>query len=294
MYYILFPVFYLLSLLPFRLLYLLSDLAFLIIYYVVRYRREVVKKNLKIAFPEKTDAERLKIEKEFYQLFTDSFIEMIKLISISKKSFEKRMTGNFEELNQYYHTHNRVQLHSGHFFNWEYINLALGHYSQYPFLGVYKPIANKAFDRIIYNMRKRFGTHLISAYDFSSQFIKLSKGKYAIGIVADQSTLKLEKAFWYPFFGVAAPFVTGPEKGAKKNNTVVIMVSFEKVKRGYYRAHLETMTTTPRETPDGYISKHMIRFIEEAIKKNPANYLWTHKRWKRDYKPEYGPLHDRI
>lgn len=294
MYYILFPIFYLLSLLPFRVLYVISDFVYLVIYYVVRYRREVVKRNLLIAFPEKTAAERLKIEKEFYQLFTDSFIEMIKLISISEKSFSKRMKGNFEELNQYLGKYQRVQLHSGHFFNWEFMNLALGYYSKYPFLGVYKPISNKAFDRIIYNMRKRFGTHLISAYDFSNQFIKYSKDSYAIGIVADQSTLKLDKAFWYPFFGLATPFVTGPEKGAKKNNTVVIMATFERVKRGYYKAHLETMTTAPRETPDGYISKQMIRFIEDAIKKNPANYLWTHKRWKREYKPEYGPLHERI
>ena len=71
MYYIVYGLLYLLSLLPMGALYILSDVLYLFIYPVFGYRRRIVLSNLKIAFPEKTEAEQNIIAKKFYRQFID-------------------------------------------------------------------------------------------------------------------------------------------------------------------------------------------------------------------------------
>src|SRR5882757_8280130 len=90
--YISYGALYLLSLLPMRLLYLLSDGIYGLVYYGFRYRKKVVMSNLLLAFPEKTEAERVRIAKKFYHNFLDSFIEVVKLLSASDEFLKKRFT----------------------------------------------------------------------------------------------------------------------------------------------------------------------------------------------------------
>lgn len=291
MYYIIYPLLYLLSLLPWFVLYLLSDGIYVLIYYVFGYRKEVVMKNLLIAFPEKTEAERLRIAKEFYHNFTDTFIETIKLLSVSGKEFNKRYTSNIEIVNALYDTGINVQLQAGHFFNWEYINLGVARDSRIPFVAVYMPISNKAFDKIIYNLRSRYGTILVPAVDFKTKFHQYVRGRYALGLAADQNPGSPLAAHWVNFFGRLTPFVRGPEKGAKLNNTAVFFGHFYKVKRGYYHIQLELLTDKPRDFEDGKLTQLFASRVEEAIRLKPSNYLWSHRRWKWEFdQGKYGHL----
>lgn len=283
MYYLLFGFFYLLSLLPFRVLYLLSDFVAFLLGSVFHYRKAVLDKNLSIAYPDKSTAEKEKIKKEFYRNFTDNFIELIKLISISKKELNKRFTANYEVYNNLYDTGISVQAHLGHFFNWEMANLAYALNFKYPLLVVYMPVTNKQFDRLLYYIRGRFGSKLISAAHFREQFKKYSDGQYCLALVGDQSPAGPDGGFWVPFFNKPTPIVKGPEKGAVINNTAIILTTITKVKRGYYHSDSFLYTTTPRDLPEGEITKSMLRFIEEELRKNPSNYLWSHNRWKHDY-----------
>ncbi|MBQ9570697.1 MAG: acetyltransferase, partial [Prevotella sp.] len=84
-YKIVYAVFYVMSLLPLRVMYVMSDLLFPIAYYVVRYRRHIVRSNLQTSFPEKSPAEILHIETRFYHWFLDYFFETIKLLTISSE-----------------------------------------------------------------------------------------------------------------------------------------------------------------------------------------------------------------
>ena len=291
MYYIIYPLLYLLSLLPWFVLYLLSDGIYVLIYYVFGYRKDVVMKNLLIAFPEKTEEERVRIAKEFYHNFTDTFIETIKLLSVSDKEFNKRYTSNIEIVNALYDTGINVQLQAGHFFNWEYINLGVARDSRIPFVAVYMPISNKAFDKIIYNLRNRYGTILVPAVDFKTKFHQYVRGRYALGLAADQNPGSPLAAYWVNFFGRLTPFVRGPEKGAKLNNTAVFFGHFYKVKRGYYHIQLELLTDKPRDFEDGKLTQLFASRVEEAIRLKPSNYLWSHRRWKWEFDQEkYGHL----
>ena len=284
MYFIIYSFCYLFSLLPWRIIYQLSDIATFILQRVVKYRVAVVQQNLAIAFPNKTILERKKIADEFYQQFTDSFIETFKLLSMSDKTFVKRFSSNAEVLNDLYATGQNVQIMAGHFFNWEFANWGVGKYSQYPFIAVYMPLSNPHFNKMILGLRKKYGSIMIPATNFRAQFQKFAtKGRYAMALAADQNPGNPLSAFWVPFFGQLTPFVKGPEKGAKLNNTAQVFVHFYRVKRGYYHSEYEVMTTSPNYFKDGQLTALYVKVLEEKIKQNPSNYLWTHRRWRYPY-----------
>lgn len=242
--------------------------------------------NLAIAFPEKTEAERKKIAKEFYGRLIDNFIETIKLLSISKKQLNKRITNDFSALNNFYATGRNAQVHLGHFFNWEYANLSVANNSVFPILVVYMPILNKAVNKIFYKLRTRFGSKLIAATNFRRDFMPYSKQRFSIVFVADQNSGTPDLAYWAKFFGRIVPFVTGPEKSARLNNTGVFMGKIYRKKRGYYHVALELLTAEPASLKEGEITKSMIAFIENLIREHPSDYLWSHRRWKHAFNPE--------
>ena len=291
MYYIIYPILYLLSLLPWSALYFLSDGVYIILYYISGYRKEVVMNNLLIAFPEKTVKERITIAKEFYHNLTDTFIETIKLLSVSDKDFAKRYTSNSEIVADLFATGVNLQLQAGHFFNWEFVNLGESRHGKFPFVAVYMPLANKNFDKMICKLRSRYGTILVPAVDFKTKFHEYVQGRYTLGLAADQNPGNPLAAHWVNFFGRLTPFVTGPEKGAKLNNTPVLFGHFYKVRRGYYHTHLEIITTTPRDFENGQLTQLFASYVEKAIRVKPANYLWSHRRWKWEFDEEkYGHL----
>lgn len=290
MYYIVYGFLYLISLLPWRVLYFISDGFYALLYYVIGYRKKIVMNNLSIAFPEKTEQERVRIAKEFYRNFLDTFIETIKMISVSENTLRKRFTANFEVVNDLYESGKNVQLVSGHFFNWEFGSLASSLLSKYPFIAVYMPISNKIFERLMLNLRQKFGAIFLPATTFRQSFAPYASGRYALILVADQNPGNPNKAYWMPFFGKMAPFISGPEKGAKANNDAVVFAHFYREKRGYYKASLQLLTTEPNTYKEGALTKELIRLTEEAIRRKPSNYLWSHRRWKWEYKEEFKHL----
>ena len=282
--FVVYSLLYLVSLLPWRVLYFFSDFVAFFLKHVIQYRVNVVHQNIAIAFPQKSEKERRQIANSFYQQFTDSFIETIKLLSISDKTFQKRFTSNVEVLNDLYATGQSVQIMAGHFFNWEYANWGVAKYGKYPFIAVYMPLSNKAFNKLIYDLRARYGSILIPATNFRTQFHKYAnEGPYAMALAADQNPGNPLQAYWVNFFGRLTPFVKGPEKGAKLNNTAQVFVHFYRTKRGYYHSEYEVMTTSPNYFKDGQLTALYVKVLEDKIKLNPSNYLWSHRRWKYTY-----------
>ncbi len=290
MYYVVYPLLYLVSLLPFFILYGISDFFAFLLYHVIKYRKDVVLGNLKIAFPEKTDEERKKIAKKFYQYFTDTMVESLKFISISKKQLLKRSTGTFDIINNLIDKGYSINLMAGHQFNWEYANLLYAINLKIPFVGIYMPVKNKIFDRIFFDMRSRYGTILISATDFKNKMHDVFKKQYMLALAADQNPGAALSGYWLNFFGRPTPFVTGPEKGAVKNNAAVVYVGFKKIKRGHYHFETTLLTEQSAATETGELTCMYRDVLEKTIKEDPANYLWSHRRFKFEWKEEYRNL----
>jgi KDO2-lipid IV(A) lauroyltransferase len=281
MYYLVYGLLYLISLLPMWLLYGLSDgLAFLL-YTVIRYRRGVVVSNLTIAFPEKTDAERLAIARRFYRNFTDNFIETIKLLSASEKFLQSRLVLDNPGLLDYYYDQGRkLQLHLGHCFNWEIANVAMPTRTRYPFLVAYMPVENKTFERLFLRLRGRTGSVLLPATRMSKSIIPFRNRQYMLVLVADQAPGGPDNSYWLNFFNRPTAFIKGPERGARIADIPAVFVRFYKPRRGYYRAELITIAEHPRELPEGELTRRYRTLLEEAIRKQPDDWLWSHKRWK--------------
>jgi KDO2-lipid IV(A) lauroyltransferase len=290
MYYIVYGFLWLVSLLPYRVLYFISDGIYLLVYYGFKYRKDLVMNNLQIAFPEKSVEERTKIAKGFYHNLIDSFLESIKFITITKKEIQKRSTGEFELINTLAAKGLNVHIMAGHQFNWEYANVLYAMNLSIPFVGIYMPINNKILDKIFYKFRKKHGTILISAKEFKTRQYDIFNRQYSLALAADQNPGVPSTAYWMNFFGKPAPFTTGPAKGAVKNNTAVVIVGFKKIKRGYY----SFTTSLIAENASSYLPEQLTVLykneIEKIIKKDPANYLWSHRRWRHEWKPEYGEL----
>lgn len=286
-YYVLYGFLYVLSLLPFRALYFISDCIYPLLYYVIGYRRKVIESNLKIAFPDKTEEERTLIMKDFYRRFLDNFIETIKLLTISEKQLNKRFVCDYTIINEIFQTGKKLQIHTAHFFNWEFADAAFSIQLPYRLLVVYMPIKNRPIDKIFFDMRSRFGATLIPATSFSTEILKYANELTALALVADQNPGNPERAYWTDFFGQMTPIVVGPEKGARINDAAVVMVSFNRIKRGYYEADIKLLTTEPRTLPRGEITRQLMQFVEETIRKHPSNYLWSHRRWKWQFEARY-------
>ncbi len=282
---------YLISLLPFFVLYGISDFFAFLLDRVIKYRKDIVLNNLKIAFPEKTDEERQQIGKQFYQYFSDSFVETIKFLSISKKQMLRRTTGTYDIINKLISEGKTINLLCGHQFNWEYANLLYSSELKVPFVTVYLPVKNKIFNRLMYTIRTRFNAILVSPSEFGSKLHHVFNNQYALVLAADQSPATPKSGYWINFFNRPTSFLIGPEKSAVRKRSAVVFVGFKRVKRGYY--HFESVLLTDdasKVSKRGELTLLYRDALQKTITNDPANYLWSHRRFKFEWDPEYGPI----
>lgn len=290
MYYIVYGSLYLVSLLPLRILYVLSDFTRFVLYNIVGYRKKVVFSNLKQAFPERSEMERKEIARKFYRNFTDNFIEFIKLLSASPAYINKHFTGDYSIPLKLSGQGKRCQSMLAHNFNWEWGCLAVALNIKHLFLVVYMPISNKAVDRIFMKVRSKTGGVMLSATDMRNAIIPYRNAVYMLALVADQNPGNPANAFWFDFFGKPTPFVRAPESGARRGNVPVLFVKIIKERRGYYKISFEMLEENPATLKEGELTKKYVERLHNFISEYPEMWLWSHRRWKWDWKEGYNPV----
>ncbi|HIB37340.1 lipid A biosynthesis acyltransferase [Mesonia sp.] len=284
-FYFAYPILWLVSILPFPLFYLVSDFCYVIVFYLVGYRKKVVRDNLKKSFPEKSISELKKIEKKFYKHMCDMFLEMIKTLSISKKQLKKRFIyENIEELVKFEKECQGAIVMCGHYASYEWataINFYDTHNKAY---AIYKKIKNKQFDKLVKDIRANLGTTLINSKEVIPTMVRnrAKKQKSSYYMIADQSPRRLNNACWIDFMGQETAAFTGSESMAKKLDFGILYLRIKKNKRGYYSAELIPLAKNPKEFEDFQITQKFFNLLEEQIREQPAYYLWTHKRWKHN------------
>ena len=288
LYLLAYPFLWLLAHLPFPLLYLLSDFVFFLVYRVFGYRKGVVRSNLELVFPEKPREERLQIEKRFYGHMCDMFLEMIKTMGLSEKELSRRFTFiNTELLHRFERAGKSVMLMFPHYASWEWV-IALDHHIAAKGYGIYQPLNNRYFDKLVRDIREKFGTTLITTRETREIVARnRRKGQLAsYGILSDQSPM-LKKAFhWGPFMGIEVPMHTGAEQLCKSLDLPAVFLKVSKLRRGYYQGEFILLSDNPTSVPDYGITDAFFRETERSIREAPQYYFWTHKRWKhRNKKP---------
>ena len=284
MYHLLSFLLKLISYIPFRALYVLSDGLYYILYYIIRYRRKIVRKNLTESFPTLKGKEILQVEKKFYRYFTDQVLESCKMATISPEEMKKHMKfTNIEAANAVFKEGKSIALYMGHYGNWEWISsIPLWVAEGVTSVQIYHKLRNDNTNRLILNMRERLGAISVEMRKTARYITEITNTNQVsvIGFIADQSPKKKEVRYFLPFLHHRTPILVGTEKIVKHYGFEAWFLDMKRVKRGYYEAELIRMHEEPASLPDFELTEIYFRMLEKMIQERPELYLWTHNRFK--------------
>lgn len=290
MYYVLTGLVYLLSLLPFWFLYRISDLLYLLVYHVFRYRRKVVRENLRAGFPDLDEARIQKVSRAYFRNLCDMILETLKMISMSKNQLRRRFRVDLSLLEGLMREGRSCMILTGHMFNWEWANLAVSLETRKDCLVFYKPLSAKTWDRVLYRIRGRFGTGLLAISEVPGQLRNFPPAPFVCLVVADQNPSDTRRNYWLPFMNRLTSFYKGPELIARKLDLAVIFADIRKLGRGRYQGSIRLLAEYPLTEEEGRITGNFVRELERAIGDQPENWVWSHRRWKHSYPgPASGP-----
>ena len=281
-YLLLYPILWLISILPFPVFYLFSDFICFLTYNLIGYRKKTVRENIALALPHLSIKERLAIEKKFYSHMCDVFLEMIKTLTISQKEIEKHYTfSNMEVYHELEKKNKSIALLCAHYASYEWA-VSMNYHINYKGFGIYKKIANPYFDKLVKQIRSKFRAELITTRETIPTIVNnYKKGVLSLyGFASDQSPKPSAAYHWATFMGHEVPVHTGAEMLAKRFDMNVIFLKTKKIKRGYYQASFEVLSEDVKSVPNYDITDKFLQLVEEQIHEAPEFYLWTHKRWK--------------
>lgn len=272
----------LISRLPFAILYGISDLLFFISFYLVRYRRRMVWKNLTNSFPEKSEVELRNIEKQFYKNLADYAVEMLKLLTIKKDELARRLVFKNPEVSNRYISQGQSLLNlASHHFNWEWL-LTAGSFTlpgEMDF--VYQPVHSKFFNKFSLLSRTRFGAYAIKRDSVAREMIRRKNIVRNVALVGDQYPgYGHDKKFQATFLNQDTVFFFGSMQLALLTQYPVMYYALRKVKRGYYEATIIELAQPPYEKEDKTVLRNYVAEIEKLIRERPSEWLWSHNRWK--------------
>ena len=284
MYHLLRLLLKLVSYIPWCILYALSDVLFFLLYHVAGYRRKIVRRNLTESFPEKDLQEICRIEKMFYHFFSDMMLESCKLASISPEELRRRMQfKNIEAVNALARQGKNVALYLGHYGNWEWVS-SMPLWFDEGVIGaqIYHKLRNKNMERLMLHIRGRMGAVSVDMHKTARYITELVNARQVcvIGFIADQSPRKRESLHFLPFLHHKTPVLVGTEKIIKHYGFEAFYLDVRRVKRGYYEAEFTPLHAEPRSLPDFELTALYFSRLEQAIRRQPELYLWTHNRFK--------------
>lgn len=285
LYYLLVPFLYLFSYLPSGLLYALADAVAFVLRDIIGYRKQVVYDNLKLSFPEKSEAEINAIARQSYRHLAYRVVENIKCVTISKEEVAKRMLSpDAARINEYHKQGRHVVLMLGHVASWEFAGYKLSMVVKHWVFAIVSKVGNKHFDKLIQNTRGKMGMHLIHMQD-SPGFYRKQLPQLSLGVfLSDQSPPSPERAYWTNFLHRETAFFKGAERYARMHNCVVIYPKIVQTAKGYYTSELIVLSEHPNEEPENGITEKFARVLEAHLREHPADWLWSHKRWKHKRK----------
>lgn len=279
------------SRLPLPVLYLFSNLMYWTMYRTLGYRRKVVYRNLRKSFPEKSEREIKQLMHRFYRHFFDMIVEAVRNFSAPYSEIARRFVVTNPEILEPYHEEGRqVMLLTGHYNNWEVLVAGLARQIPYHVVGIYKALQNDFLEQKVRERRGRYGMELVHTKISTGWMQEHADDPIAYYFMGDQSPTFSKHVYWTHFLNQETAVFTGAEWLCKKYDMALFYGHIEKVKRGHYTFTLELLDDQPRETAPNYLTELHTRRLEQEIEKEPAYWLWTHKRWKRKRKAE-EPLH---
>jgi Kdo2-lipid IVA lauroyltransferase/acyltransferase len=255
---------------------------------VVRHRHQVIREQLEKVFPDWSDADRERIHKQFLKNFCDVLVEVWKSVSISEADMRARMQIlNLDVARRYLDAGQSLMFVTSHLGNWEWllqgVTLQLG----YPVDAAYKPLHDPWAERLMLEVRSRFGARLVPAKELLADFLKRRGIVRAIAMNADQAPVSTDKRYWTRFLGQDTAFYIGAEQIARATRLPILYVGVRRIRRGYYEVELKTLWDGREPVPPNTVTERYARTCEADVLKRPADWLWSYRRWRLK-KPLYG------
>ena len=272
---------------PYWLLYLRSDFYFFLVYHVAHYRRKVVRQNLLRSFPEKDLKEIKAIEKRFYRNLCDQVVETAKLSRMTHDEAIRRIAVTNPEVMTGLQEQNKSLFlaipHSG---NWEWFGKRMQTLSAHHPMAIYKKVKNPVFERFMLELRTSLPGDMVESNAALRTLTQRTGHLDQVLVLADQSSMGQKSDYWTEFLHQDTCWFFGLERMAKYLDYAVVFVAMKRTGRGRYEVTFHTITETPKETEKGFIMEQYARHIERFIQEQPDNWLWSHRRWKRQRNQE--------
>ena len=269
---------------PLRRLYRLSDFLVWVVRDVARYRREVVDHNLEIAFPELTRQERQKIAKDFYSYFCDLILEAPRMMTWSEEEIKEHITfEGIEQIREDTASERNFTLYIGHYGQWEWIPSIALWLPGITCAQIYSQLHDPVSDQIILANRQAHGSKSVEMRDTLRYVLSARQsGKpFGVGYVADQSPSADKLHHYIDFFGRQVPTHVGAEKITRRLNLTAYFLDMHRERRGYWRVRVIPMPYDKEDDQGGFsLTQQFYVLLEEMIRREPAYYLWSHKRFK--------------
>jgi KDO2-lipid IV(A) lauroyltransferase len=282
-------VVYPLSLLPLWILYGLSDLVFLLFMSILPYRKKVVQINIENSFPDLSPRDQAVLVRGFYRHFSDLLIESIKNLSISREELVRRMKVlNPEVLQELEKKGKSVLFVSGHFNNWEWFITSQALLVPFDSYGIGMPLSNGFWDKKLTERRQRFGLKVVNAKNYKEMFQQ--EKAVSVLVLTDQAPADARKSYWMEFLQQPTPILFGVEQMANEFDLSVVHFTMKKIKRGQYSVEFQVLTEDPKSLSYGVLTEKHVKLLEESIIDQPCNWLWSHKRWKREIPTDLNAL----
>jgi Kdo2-lipid IVA lauroyltransferase/acyltransferase len=271
----------LLASIPLSVLYGLSGAIGWLTYRVFPYREALVKQHLTLAFPEKSSEEIRHIMRDYYAGFADMLVEIIKSAKMPAEEIRRRVRiNNLPELRSLLGQGQSLLLVAAHQCNWEWMLLAMSVELEYPVDAAYKPLVDKWAEREMKKVRSRFGSRLIPAKELLPDMIQRRAITRVVAMVADQEPTTSEHKHWTRFLNRDTAFYMGPEQISRATKLPVFFIRMRRVSRGNYEMSFEQLSTPGEKLAPGELTERYARRVEQQIQEGPADWPWSHKRWK--------------
>ena len=266
----------------------MADLLWFFVFKVFGYRRKVIQENIRSCFPEFTEAEVRKTSNEFGRQFLHVLGEAIFAYRFTQDDWKERIViEDARKLKEYLKNNQTVLVSYGHMTNWEWPLVSIGSVLNITSEFVYKPMENDAVDKTLREFREKHGAKGLAKDNAIRHILKHRKEARLIGLVGDQMPAKGTDKQWLSFMGRETAFYTGLEKIAVATQSPVFFLEVLRTGRGKYQYTFTEIASPPYEKGHTGIIEKYASCLEENIKKQPAGYLWSHKRWK--YTKEQDP-----
>jgi len=248
---------------------------------VMRYRAKVIRTNLQAAFHYPSPKE-LQTDVNGYYYFLAKIIREI--ISVPSKKRLSRLINlkPSDAVDQWLQEGKCIIITSAHIGNWEWSGMYMGIKYQVQSAALYKQIKTGFINKLMLRRRKLYTDHLIEIGNMS-ELLRFIKYKPSILLmIADQNPGSDQGIVWAPFLGRDTAFINGPEKLATKYKLPVVFLDSISTPNGGYQLEFKIVSSGNENTAPGEITKRYMTLLENNILMQRTQWLWSHKRWKRN------------